>query len=128
MRKRSGNVSFGSPAGRSQFSISRQVSPASLPLLSDPVKLIVKLLQQRPSLLTPSILPVWSTYSPNPATTAERRLLTRLPFLITLLGKAENLFPHQWALQYLLLCYLISLGRVAEGGWELSYSELNKEN
>ena len=80
MRKRSGNVSFGSPAGCSHFSISQQVSPACFPILSNPVKLIIKRLQQRPSLLTPSILPVWSIYSPNPTTTAEWKFAQKAAF------------------------------------------------
>lgn len=54
MRKRSGNVSFGSPVGHSHFSISQQVSPTCLPTLSNAVKLITKHNRdQKPSLPIP---------------------------------------------------------------------------
>lgn len=59
MGKRSGNVSFGSPAGHSHFSISQQVSPACLPILSNPVKLITKHLQRRAQTFTANTLLVW---------------------------------------------------------------------
>lgn len=53
-RKTSANVSFGSPVGRSHFSIRQRVNPTCLPILSNPVKLITEHNRdQKPSLPIP---------------------------------------------------------------------------
>lgn len=72
MRKRSGNVSFGSPVGHRHFSISQQVSPTCLPILSNPVKLITK--HNRDQNLHCQYLAGVVNYSSNPTAMAAQRL------------------------------------------------------
>lgn len=113
IRKRNGNGSFGSPVGHSHFSISQQLSPTCLPILSNPVKLITKRLQQRPKTLTANTSLVWLTILLILLQWQHEGLLRRLLVLITLLEKAADPFPHQWVLQYLLHCYLMLPGQGA---------------
>ena len=102
-RKRSGNASFGSRAGCSHFSITASQS-SLLPYPVQPSKINHKACQCGQSVLLILLKQL------------NESLLRRLPSLTTLVRKAENLFPHQSVLQYLLHCYLILLGRGADRG------------
>lgn len=66
---------------RMQLPKHQPASQSSLPPYPvQPVKLIIKHLQERSSLFTPSILPVWSIYSPKLTTTAEWRFAQKATF------------------------------------------------
>lgn len=116
MRK-SGNVSFDSPAGRSLFSISQQVSPACFPILSNTVN--PKHSQQRPSTLTPNMLPAWPIYSPSATMTAEWRFAQKAASsCYSFRSISTSMGSAVW-----LHCYLKLPGRAAGSSWILNSTQ-----